>query len=146
MICRNHRVIKAVDASAVDACRQAIEEGEMWIRLDLSSLGAADADEVAEAVVAECKASGVILTFVDDLEGVERMRVHGLHLTCAASSALRDARQRLGANAVIGADVTSAFDGTIGREAFLSSEADRLRALDIDYLSFEGNDYLIEDK
>ncbi|MBR5436338.1 MAG: thiamine phosphate synthase [Muribaculaceae bacterium] len=135
MTSRNHKIIVASDVkSAADSCRSSLEAGEEWIRLDLRGLDDAKSDKVAEEVVALCSASGAILTLVDDIERTERLKVHGIHLTDSDSDTLRAVRERLGANAIIGTDITSND----------ADEISRLRALDIDYFSFEGNDYLVE--
>lgn len=135
MTSRNHKIIVAIDVkSATDSCRSALEAGEEWIRLDLRALDDDISDKVAEEFVSLCSASGTILTLVDDIERTERLKVHGIHLTGSDSDTLRAVRERLGANAIIGADI----------EAIDADEISRLRALDIDYFSFEGNDYLVE--
>lgn len=100
---------------AKDQVAVAIEGGCQWIRLTSS----ADIEEIAKT----CEVQGVMLVLDDDINTVDRLRVHGLHLTSWDRGAVIAAREKLGPHAVLG--LTFPVDGDV----------EQLRALDLDYIT-----------
>ena len=130
--------------NTVEACRRAIEAGEVWIRLDLSA-AIGDADKIFDEAIALCREADVILTLVDDIDRVESRRVHGVHLSEYDENRLRSTRERLGANAIIGVAVSRLNDADeMAETTYLEQMFSTLRRLDIDYFSYDGDDYLVE--
>jgi thiamine-phosphate diphosphorylase len=103
--------------SVADQATMALEAGCRWIQVDAND---GDMRQTLEQLTELCKANEAILTVTDDIQLCQQLRIHGLHLTSAGISPA-DARQQLGADAIIGVDVTSA-DQIIA-----------LKGLDIDY-------------
>lgn len=146
MIRRNHYVVSIADtADVVGKCRAAIAAGEEWLRLDLRAT-TGDVDSILTDVIALCRNNQVILTIVDDIDRVESERVHGIHISNdVGDDALISVRSRLGANAIIGVTVGDGRADDDGDDSdFLNCQLNRFRALDIDYFSFAGSDYLVE--
>lgn len=93
----------------------ALEGGCGWIRLTSSD----DIEEIAKV----CEKQGVMLVLDDDVATVDRLRIHGLHLTTWDRGQVIATREQLGPHAVLG--LTFPIDG----------DPEQLRALDIDYIT-----------
>ncbi|MDE6282439.1 MAG: thiamine phosphate synthase [Muribaculaceae bacterium] len=95
----------------------AINAGCRWIRLT----GTPD-DATVEEVIPVCRDNDVILILDNNTELVDRLRIHGLHLTSWTRGSVIEAREKLGPHAILG--VTCAD----------SSLAGELTGLDVDYM------------
>ena len=100
---------------------QAVMEGGcMWIEL----APCAELRQVAEATLPVCRKSEAFLMIDDDVDLVEELRVHGVHLSHATRQEALSVRERLGAHAVIGISCVTAAD------------AIALKGCDADYVTF----------
>ncbi len=110
--------------SIAEEAQMAIEGGCRW--LQLSSSGLADNEDnmrtVAVEIVELCKEKEAFLIIEDDINLVEELKVHGVFMHDSSRESVMAARERLGADAVIGVEVSTA------------AEALHLVGLDIDYL------------
>lgn len=93
----------------------ALAGGCAWIRLTST----ADLEEIAKT----CEQQGVMLVLDDDVETVDRLRIHGLHLTDWNRGSVIETREKLGPHAVLG--LTFPIDGN----------PEELKALDVDYIT-----------
>lgn len=90
-----------------------LEGGCQWIQL--TNPGAIDTDSM-NRIIEMCREAGAFLTFEHDVALCEKLRVHGVHLAPGDMAPL-EARQQLGAHAVIGMSVTSAAEVIVLRKA-----------------------------
>lgn len=97
-----------------------LEGGCRWIELSPCE----DLKEVARELLPLCRDKEAFLVIDDDVDLVEELRVHGVHLSHADRSRAMEVRERLGAHAVIGIDCVTA------------SDAVALKGLDMDYVTF----------
>lgn len=109
--------------SAYDEAKMAIEGGCRWIQLSSESLRDDETSlkEVAESIIPLCMENNCFMVIEDDIELVDELRVHGAYLHDATRSTVADARERLGANAVLGVQPHD------------QAELMELRGLDVDY-------------
>lgn len=106
---------------------EAISEGCQWIRLTSD----ADIEEIAK----KCEKEGIMLVLDDDVETVDRLRIHGLHMTVWDRGQVIATREKLGPHAVLG--LTFPIDG----------DPEQLKALDVDYITIpkpDSENYLNE--
>lgn len=121
----------ATDSSSLMPQKQQVEtalnEGCQWIRLT--------SETDVEAIMEICKEKGVMLVLDDDVETVDRLRIHGLHMTQWDRGSVIATREKLGPHAVLG--LTFPIDG----------DPEQLKALDVDYITVpkpDSEDYLAE--
>lgn len=121
----------ATDATSLIPQKQqvniALEGGCEWIRLTSE----ADIEELAKI----CEQQQVMLVLDNDVETVDRLRIHGLHMTSWTRGEIIAMREKLGPHAVLG--ITFPIDGNV----------DDLKALDIDYITIpkpDAEDYLVK--
>ncbi len=108
-----------------DSSRHTVEEqvslalnaGCRWIRVTGNP-----SEDTIRSLIAPCQENDAILVLDNDIDLVDRLRVHGLHLTEWTRGSLIEARENLGPHAIIG---VSCSDTTLLGE---------LAGLDIDYL------------
>jgi len=106
--------------SAAEQAQMFVEAGGMWIQMALAGKSSDLKDEVS--IVAEiAKAEESFLVLEHDVELVDEMKVHGVHLY-PGDMLPADAREKLGPHAVIGVTVNSA------------EEIVALKSADIDYV------------
>lgn len=98
--------------------KAAIEGGCGWVRLTGSQTEAG----VGE-MIPLCRDAEVILVLDDDTALVDRLKIHGLHLTRWTRGEIIAAREQLGPHAIIGVTCT---------DAALAAD---LKGLDIDYMT-----------
>lgn len=96
----------------------ALEGGCGWVRLTLPV-----SDEELGQFIKLCRENDIILTLDDDLEMVDRYRIHGLHLTSWDRGSAIEAREKLGPHAIVGVTCRSV------------DEVNELKGLDIDYMT-----------
>lgn len=111
--------------SVSEIARKAIDGGCRWIQL---SSAAFDSDiavlkSVAEELIPYCQKADTFMVIENDVDLVDELRVHGVFLKDASRGTVASAREKLGANAVIGV-----APRTI-------EELMNLRNLDVDYVS-----------
>lgn len=95
----------------------AIEGGISWIRIT-----GHHKFEDLEALVAPCQDAGTILVLDNDIEMVDKLRIHGLHLTEWTRGSVIAAREKLGPHAILGVTCDN------------SEAIDQLKGLDLDYV------------
>ena len=95
----------------------ALSAGCGWIRLT----GRLD-DNVVEEVVPSCRDAEAILVLDDNLTLVDRLRIHGLHLTEWTRGEVIEAREKLGPHAILGVSCPD------------ESRLTELSGLDVDYM------------
>lgn len=98
----------------------ALDGGCRWIEL-------APCDElkkIAEDLMPVLRETEAFLVIRDDVELVEELRVHGVHLSHADRERAKEVREKLGAHAVVGVDCVTAAD------------AIALKGTDMDYVAF----------
>ncbi len=95
----------------------AINAGCRWIRLtgDLS-------DDIVEEIMPICREAEAILVLDDNIQLVDRLRIHGLHMTHWNRGDVIAARENLGPHAILGVTFNS------------SSSMEDLTGLDVDYI------------
>ncbi len=106
--------------SVAEQVELALQAGCRWIRVT-----GTPADEAAEKLIPLCQENDAILVLDNNIELVDRLRVHGLHLTEWTRGSVIAAREKLGPHAIIG---LSCQDAT---------QLEDLAALDVDYLVAE---------
>ncbi len=113
------------EISAAGQTETVLRGGCRWIRLT-GSLSEAD----VKALMPICQESDAILVIDDDVELVEKLRVHGVHLTSCDRGHLIAVREKLGPHAIIGVTCRNAAD------------IEQLRGLDVDYITvpYTGNE------
>jgi thiamine-phosphate pyrophosphorylase len=105
------------ERSAVSQATSAIEGGCKWIRLSGRQQSA-----TIEQIIPLCQQADAILILDDDIELVDKLRVHGVHLTQWNRGMLIATREKLGPHAIIG--ITCQTPEAI----------EQLQGLDIDYM------------
>lgn len=113
--------VNNIEPSVVEQVRLAIEGGCGWIQLSVDGLDLIQQKKLAEEVITLCQPNDVFLTIEHNVDLVEELKVHGVHLF-PGDMLPREARERLGAHAVVGVTVRNA-------EQVIS-----LRSADIDYV------------
>lgn len=105
--------------------QMAVEGGCRWIQLSSASVGHNEdmLREVAQDIIPMCKEHEAFLVIEDDVEMVDALKVHGVFLCDNARATVMEARERLGANAVIGVYATTV------------DEVLALKGLDVDYVA-----------
>ena len=113
------------EITAAGQTETVLRGGCRWIRLT-GSLSEAD----VKALMPICQESDAILVIDDDVELVEKLRVHGVHLTSCDRGHLIAVREKLGPHAIIGVTCRNAAD------------LEQLRGLDVDYITvpYTGNE------
>lgn len=106
------------EISAAGQTETVLRGGCRWIRLTGSQ---SEAD--VKALMPICQESDAILVIDDDVELVEKLRVHGVHLTSYDRGHLIAVREKLGPHAIIGVTCRNAAD------------IEQLRGLDVDYIT-----------
>lgn len=99
--------------------RLAIEGGCRWVEINMPGASDNEVRNVAMDVIRECEDTNTFLIIRDHIDVVDELKVSGIHLGTVEEAA--EARQRLGAHAIIGVD---------------ASDADTVKALkakDLDY-------------
>lgn len=121
----------ATDAASLMPQKQQVDEalagGCGWIRLTSET----DIEEIAK----KCEKEGVMLVLDDDVDTVDRLRIHGLHMTVWNRGQIIETREKLGPHAVLG--LTFPIDGDV----------EQLKALDVDYITIpkpDSENYLNE--
>lgn len=110
--------------TTAEQAAKAIEGGCRWIQLSAESLPTETPHrrEAVEGLIPICKENEAFLIIEDDVDLVDFLKVHGVCLRDNSRSAAMEAREQLGAEAVIGVEATSA------------AEIIALKGLDIDYI------------
>lgn len=109
--------------SISEEAQMAIEGGCRWIELSNEGLEGEDAlKEVAKEIVPLCVENESFLIIDDNVDLVEDLKVHGLFMHDSSRGSVMAARERLGANAVLGVAVKNL------------AEAKHLVGLDVDYI------------
>lgn len=110
--------------TTAEQAAKAIEGGCRWIQLSAESLPTETPHrrEAVEGLIPICKENEAFLIIEDDVDLVDLLKVHGVCLRDNSRSAAMQAREKLGAEAVIGVEATSA------------AEIIALKGLDIDYI------------
>lgn len=110
--------------TTAEQAAKAIEGGCHWIQLSAESLPTETPHrrEAVESLIPICKENEAFLIIEDDVDLVDLLKVHGVCLRDNSRSAAMQAREQLGAEAVIGVEATSA------------AEIIALKGLDIDYI------------
>lgn len=103
--------------SSSEQVRMVLDGGCKWIRLR----GMYTREEV-EKLMAPCEQAEAILVLDNNLELVDELRIHGLHLTDWTRGSVIAAREKLGPHAIIGASCQT------------TDQAMELKGLDIDYM------------
>lgn len=111
--------------SVAEEAQMAVEGGCRWIQLSVESVGENEEalKEVAHELVDLCSENEAFLIIENDVDLVEDLKVHGVFLRDGSRSTVANARERLGAHAVIGAMCR-------GYE-----EIAALKGLDVDYVA-----------
>lgn len=109
--------------SVSEEAQMAIEGGCRWIELSHEGIPEESTlREVAGEIVSLCMESESFLIIDDDVDLVAELKVHGVFMRDNSRGSVMSARERLGANAVIGVAVKDA------------AEAKHLVGLDVDYI------------
>ena len=90
--------------SMAEEAQMAIEGGCRWIQLSAASIGDSGLSlrEVANEIIPLCQENEAFLIIEDDVNLVEELKVHGVFLRDHSRTTVMEARERLGAHAVIG--------------------------------------------
>lgn len=107
--------------SIAEEVQMAIEGGCRWIQLRMKEASDEEIKAVALDIIPMCKDNGVILVIDDRVELTKELQVHGVHLGKDDMHPAQ-AREYLGAEAIIGATANTAADIIA------------LRKVDIDYI------------
>lgn len=111
--------------SVAEEAQMAVEGGCRWIQLSAACVGHNEEmlREVAQELIPLCKESESFLVIEEDVDLVDALKVHGVFLHDNSRSTVMAARERLGANAVIGV-YTPTVDDVLA-----------LKGLDVDYVA-----------
>ena len=111
--------------SMAEEAQMAIEGGCRWIQLSAASIGDSGLSlrEVANEIIPLCQENEAFLIIEDDVNLVEELKVHGVFLRDHSRTTVMEARERLGAHAVIGVYAASVEDVIA------------LKGLDVDYVA-----------
>ena len=112
--------------SRAELAQMAIEGGCKWIVLPTEGLDDAAVREECAEIVTLCREAEVILTLTDRPELAREIGLHGVYLTGGCGLAPSKVREELGAEAIIGVEVSSA------------ASVKPLEAMDIDYAVLNG--------
>lgn len=107
--------------SIAEEVQMAIEGGCKWVQLRMKDAGYDEMKATALEIIPMCKEHDIILIINDNVELVNELRVHGVHLGKDDMDP-RKARELLGPHAIIGVTANTA-------EEILS-----LRNIDVDYV------------
>ena len=107
--------------SRAELAQMAIEGGCKWIVLPTDGLDDAAVREECSEIVPLCREAEVILTLTDRPELARELGLHGVYLTGGCGITPAKVREELGAEAIIGVEVSSA------------ASIKPLEAMDIDY-------------
>lgn len=110
--------------TAVEQAQAALAGGCRWIELGPC---ASQADAAGE-LLPVCRDAEAFLTIDDNVDLVDELKVHGVHLSSASREEVMAVRERLGAHAVIGVGCATEADALA------------LKKLDIDYISLHVED------
>lgn len=105
----------------VEQIRLVMEAGCRWVEIDMPGATDNEVRNVAMDVIRECEQTNTILIIHGHIDVVEELRVSGIHVHTIEEG--EEARQRLGAHAIIGVDATDA------------DTVKALKAKDLDYAS-----------
>lgn len=110
--------------SVEEQVNMAIEGGCRWIQLTQQVAGDREPGlrHIAQSIMPQCRECDAFLVIEDDVDLVEELKVHGVVLRDSSRATVAAARERLGAHAVIGVEVSSA------------DEILALKGLDVDYV------------
>lgn len=100
----------------------ALEGGCRWIQISEKGLNNGDSEEILKEIIPMCQEAEAILTIENNPELADKLKIHGVHITTGINDAIK-ARGELGADAIIGVDITTA------------DEALELTDKDIDYVA-----------
>lgn len=95
--------------SIADEVKMVIEGGCRWVQLRLKNASDAEVKEIAEEIIPLCQETETILVLDDRVELTMDSKVHGVHLGKNDMPAA-DAREYLGAGAIIGVTANTAED------------------------------------
>lgn len=95
--------------SIADEVKMVIEGGCRWVQLRLKNASDAEVKEIAEEIIPLCQETETILVLDDRVELTMDLKVHGVHLGKNDMPAA-DAREYLGAGAIIGVTANTAED------------------------------------
>lgn len=111
--------------TTTEQATKAMEGGCRWIQLSAESLPSETPHrrEMVESLIPLCKENEAFLIIEDDVDLVDLLKVHGLCLRDNSRTTAMEAREQLGAEAVIGVEASSA------------AEIIALKGLDIDYIT-----------
>lgn len=84
----------------------AMEGGCRWVEIDIPGATDDEVRRVAREVIGKCEDTNTILIIRDHIDVVEELRVSGIRLSSVEEGV--EARQRLGAHAIIGVNATDA--------------------------------------
>ena len=110
--------------TAAGQARAALAGGCRWIELGACP----DQARAAEELLPVCRDAEAFLTIDDNVDLVDELKVHGVHLSSASREEAAAVRERLGAHAVIGVGCATEADALA------------LKKLDIDYISLHVED------
>lgn len=95
--------------SIADEVKMVIEGGCRWVQLRLKNASDTEVKEIAEEIIPLCQETETILVLDDRVELTMDLKVHGVHLGKNDMPAV-DAREYLGAGAIIGVTANTAED------------------------------------
>ncbi len=108
--------------SLAEMAQMAVEGGAQWLQLRVPGLPETEVREAAPDVAALCREAGIMLTIENDVAMARELELHGVFVHHGTEDPVK-LRETLGAEAIIGAEVSSA------------EEACRLAGADIDYVA-----------
>ena len=113
--------------SIIKESEMVLNGGCRWIQLGGSEIGDSFTlrRDTAEKLIPLCRDNEAFLIIEDDIDMVDELKVHGVFLRDCTRSNVQSARERLGAEAVIGVAARTVED------------IENLRGLDIDYVTIE---------
>lgn len=107
--------------SIAEQCQMVIEGGCKWVEIYLPGENDNEVKNAALDVIEVCRETDTFLLIHDHVDVVEELRVSGVRLSSVKDAA--GVRDRLGANAIIGVEVST------------YEEIESLRTADIDYVT-----------
>lgn len=110
--------------SQAEMAQMAVEAGCGWLILAQAPIE--QLRQTAPDIVELCRESGVILTIENDIDAARELGLHGVFLSQGGNPA--SVRQELGADAIIGAEISSVASATA------------LATADIDYFALAATD------
>ncbi|MCM1028316.1 MAG: thiamine phosphate synthase [Pseudoflavonifractor sp.] len=103
----------------VEQARQAMAGGCRWIEIDMPGASDNEVRNAAMDLIRECEDTNTFLIIRGHIDVVDELKVSGIHVSSIEEGA--EARQRLGAHAIIGVDASTA------------EEVKQLKPKDLDY-------------